>query len=51
MLLTPHGASRYNELESTVHIRLNGNPEWNISYVYSNSHGDLNTLSQLIRAV
>ena len=47
MLLTPHGASHYNELESTVRIRLNGNAEWSFSYVYSKARGDLNTLSQL----
>lgn len=47
MLLTPHGASRYRELESTFHFRLRGNTEWNISYVYSKARGDLNTLAQL----
>lgn len=47
MLLTPHGASHYNEFESTVHIRLNNNTDWSFSYVYSRSRGDLNTLSQL----
>jgi hypothetical protein len=47
MLLTPHGASHYNELESTVHIRLTAITELNVSYVFSKARGDLNTLSQL----
>jgi len=47
MLLTPHGSSHYDELESTVHFRINGFTDWNVSYVYSNARGDLNTLSQL----
>ena len=38
---------RYNELESTVHIRLTGFSELNVSYVYSKARGDLNTLAQL----
>jgi hypothetical protein len=47
MLLTPHGASRYQELESTLHIRIDSFTEWNISYVYSTARGDLNTLAQV----
>jgi hypothetical protein len=47
MLLTPHGAARYDELESTVHVRLNRATEWSVSYVYSQARGDLNTLTQL----
>lgn len=47
MLLTPHGASRYDEFESTVHFRINTFTDWNISYVYSKARGDLNTLTQL----
>jgi hypothetical protein len=47
MLLTPHGASHYNELETTVHFRLTRITDWNVSYVYSKARGDLNTLSQL----
>jgi hypothetical protein len=47
MLLTPHGASVYKELESTVHIRLTRITDWNISYVFSKARGDLNTLAQL----
>ncbi len=47
MLLTPRGASHYNELESTVHFRINRFTEWNVSYVFSQARGDLNTLSQL----
>ena len=47
MLLTPRGASRYNELESTVHIRLTGITELNVSYIHSKARGDLNTLAQL----
>jgi hypothetical protein len=47
LLLTPHGGSHYNELESTVHFRLTGITEWNIAYVYSRARGDLNTLTQL----
>ncbi len=47
MLLTPHGASLYNEFESTVHFRINRFTEWNASYVFSQARGDLNTLTQL----
>lgn len=47
MLLTPHGASRYDEVESTVHFRVNANTDWSVSYVYSRARGDLNTLAQL----
>ncbi len=47
MLLTPRGSSRYNEFESTVHFRINRFTEWNVSYVFSQARGDLNTLSQL----
>jgi hypothetical protein len=47
MLLGPHGASVYKEFESTVHIRLAGTAEWNVSYVYSKARGDLNSLTQL----
>jgi hypothetical protein len=47
MLLTPHGASRYQELESTVHFRINAFTEWTVSYVYSKARGDLNTLAQV----
>lgn len=47
MLLTSRGASHYNEVESTVHIRLAGISELNVSYVHSKARGDLNTLAQL----
>jgi hypothetical protein len=47
MLLAPHGASHYDELESTVHFRLNAFTDWSVSYVYSKTRGDLNTLSNL----
>jgi hypothetical protein len=47
MLLTPHGASRYDELESTLHFHLNNFTDWTVSYVYSKARGDLNTLTQL----
>jgi hypothetical protein len=47
MLLTPHGDSRYDEFESTVHFRLTRVTDWNVSYVYSRARGDLNTLAQV----
>jgi hypothetical protein len=48
ILLTPNGASHYNEFESTVHFRLNASTDWNLSYVHSKARGDLNTLTQLL---
>ena len=47
MLLTARGASRYDEVESTAHIRLTGDSELNVSYVYSEARGDLNTLAEV----
>ena len=47
LLLTPHGASVYNEFESTLHFRLPGSSEVNLSYVYSKARGDLNSLPQV----
>ena len=47
LLLTDQGNSRYREFESTLHIRLPGTSEWNLSYVYSKARGDLNSLAQI----
>jgi hypothetical protein len=47
LLLTDQGASRYQELESTVHYRRSESSEWNFSYVYSVARGDLNTLAEI----
>ena len=45
LLLSNTGASRYHELETTLRVRARENADFNISYVYSLSRGDLNTLS------
>jgi len=45
LLLSNTGASRYHELETTLRARVRENADFNISYVYSLSRGDLNTLS------
>jgi hypothetical protein len=47
LLLSNTGGSRYHELETTLHIRARENADFNISYVYSLSRGDLNTLSSV----
>jgi len=39
------GSSHYRELESTVHFTFHGTDEINVSYVRSNTRGDLNNLS------
>jgi hypothetical protein len=47
LLLSNTGASRYHEFESTLRARVRENADFNISYVYSLSRGDLNTLSSV----
>jgi len=47
LLLTTRGNSRYNEFETTLHVRLKATTEWNISYVHSEARGNLNTLAQI----
>jgi hypothetical protein len=46
LLLTNTGASRYHELEATVRIHRE-RADLNVSYIYSLSRGDINTLSQI----
>ena len=45
LLLNNTGASRYHELETTLRVKAGEKADVNISYVYSLSRGDLNTLS------
>jgi hypothetical protein len=45
LLLDNIGGSRYQEFESTVRVRARGRVDLNISYVYSLTRGDLNTLA------
>jgi hypothetical protein len=45
LLLNNTGASRYHELETTLRVNAGEKADFNISYVYSLSRGDLNTLS------
>jgi hypothetical protein len=47
LLLTNTGGSRYHELESTVRVHASERADFNISYIYSLTHGDLNTLGQV----
>lgn len=47
MLLTNSGGSRYNEFESTVRFRASERADLNVSYVWSNARGDLNTLTSI----
>jgi hypothetical protein len=47
MLLSNTGASRYHELETTLRFKVRENADFNISYVYSLTRGDLNTLSSV----
>lgn len=47
LLLTNTGASRYHELEATVRVHKGDRSDFNISYIYSLTRGDLNTLSQV----
>jgi hypothetical protein len=45
--LTNNGASRYRELESTVHFTIHRSNEVNASYIRSQTRGDLNNLSSV----
>ncbi len=47
LLLTNNGGSRYNEFATTVRVRTSERSDLNVSYVYSQARGDLNTLSQV----
>jgi len=47
LLLTNTGASRYNELETTLHVKTQKRADFNISYIHSVGSGDLNTLSSV----
>ncbi len=47
LVLSNTGESRYHELDATMHLRLPRKSEWNLAYVQSGAHGDLNTLAQL----
>ncbi|HZO98765.1 MAG TPA: TonB-dependent receptor [Terriglobia bacterium] len=47
LVLSNNAGSRYQELESTLRVRLAGESEWNISYIFSRARGDLNTLGQV----
>ena len=47
LVVSPDGASSYREFESTLRFRVSSKAEWNLSYVYSQARGDLNTLVQV----
>jgi len=47
LLLTNTGGSRYHEFETTVRVRASDRSDFNISYIYSLTRGDLNTLGQI----
>ena len=47
LVASPTGTSSYREFQTTVHVRINSNSEWNIAYVNSRARGNLNTLVQL----
>lgn len=47
LLLTNTGGSRYHEFQSTVRIHASERTDFNISYIYSLTHGDMNTLGQI----
>lgn len=47
LVLSPAGSSDYHEFVSTLHVRPIAQSEWSISYVFSRSRGDLNSLSQI----
>ncbi len=47
LVLSNTGLSRYQEFESTFHVRPTERSEFNISYVYSHARGDLNTVGQI----
>ena len=45
LALTNSGAARYRRVEANVHARLFERGDLNVSYIWSRSRGDLNTLS------
>ena len=45
--LTNTGSSHYRELESTLHFTMRERDQVNVSYVWSESRGDLNSLSNV----
>ncbi len=47
LLLTNTGSSRYHEFESTVRVHSSERADLNVSYVWSQARGDLNTLTQV----
>ena len=47
LALTNTGSSHYRELESTVHFTVHGSNEVNVSYIRSQTRGDLNNLSSV----
>jgi hypothetical protein len=47
LLLSNLGESRYHEFETTLRVRPNEKADFNISYVNSRAHGDLNTMSSV----
>lgn len=47
LLLTNTGGSRYHEFETTVRVHASERTDFNISYIYSLTRGDMNTLGQI----
>jgi len=47
LALTNTGSSHYRELENTVHFTFHGSNEVNVSYIRSQTRGDLNNLSSV----
>ena len=47
LLLSDRGSSRYQEFQSTLHIRRTESSEWTFAYVYSRARGNLNNLGQV----
>jgi hypothetical protein len=47
LALFPTGKARYNEATATLHFRPIERSELNVSYVWSRSRGDLNTISSI----
>ena len=47
LALTNTGSSHYRELENTVHFTAHGSNEVNVSYIRSQTRGDLNNLSSV----
>jgi hypothetical protein len=47
LALTNTGSSHYRELENTVHFTVHGSNEVNVSYIRSQTRGDLNNLSSV----